>query len=195
MIKINLGGGPKKVEGYINMDGLWWDGATDIIQDLTKPPYKAGSKLNKEQPDEPLADNSVDEILCHEVLEHIGFREINAVIDEVYRILKPGGKFNIQVPDIDKMCKMYAAGLICDCVPHKAVDGEFEANPDCFSCKGEAQINPTRWLYAFIGAQKHQFDIHRNIFTPHKLRDMLIGVGFSIEQKHDIYKIKITATK
>ena len=44
----------------------------------------------------PLPDNSIDAIVCLNVLEHI--EDDQAALDQIYRILKPGGVFIIEVP-------------------------------------------------------------------------------------------------
>jgi SAM-dependent methyltransferase len=44
----------------------------------------------------PFANNSIDKIICSEVLEHVPNYE--AVIDELHRVLKPGGLLAISVP-------------------------------------------------------------------------------------------------
>ena len=150
-MKYNLGGGPKRIDGYLNVDAHPWDVSTDVIWDLTKVPYG-------------FVEEPVDEIVAMELLEHLSFRETQKVLREWYSILKVGGKLSIQVPDCGKMMEYYTQGLICDCVPHKAIDWEFSADKWCVKCSGKAKINPVRWLYAFTGAQKHEYDIHRYIF-------------------------------
>ena len=44
----------------------------------------------------PFASHSIDKIICSEVLEHIGPYE--QVLDEIYRVLKPGGLLCVSVP-------------------------------------------------------------------------------------------------
>jgi SAM-dependent methyltransferase len=44
-----------------------------------------------------LPDNSFDACICLDVLEHIG--EDSLVLDEIFRILKPGGLFLFSVPE------------------------------------------------------------------------------------------------
>lgn len=178
MIRYNFGGGPKKIEGFKNVDILDWNGATDIIWDLTKTPYD-------------FVKDYVDEIQAVELLEHISFRDTTRVLKEWYRILKPDGKLVIQVPDIGKMIEYYINNEICDCVPHKANNWRgFKADPWCTKCDGRGKINPVRWLYAFTGAQKHEFDTHRNIFTRDILRKNLEDAGFKkVDFEENIYKI------
>jgi SAM-dependent methyltransferase len=47
----------------------------------------------------PFADGSIAKIQAQDVLEHIAFEKAPLVLDEVYRVLKPGGIFRLSVPD------------------------------------------------------------------------------------------------
>ena len=49
--------------------------------------------------DLPLADETVDYILCDQTLEHIPMTDVPIVLYEIRRILKKGGKAVIIVPD------------------------------------------------------------------------------------------------
>ena len=47
----------------------------------------------------PLPDNSIDGYQSEDVFEHIEMNELPAVIDEIYRVLKPGASFRLALPD------------------------------------------------------------------------------------------------
>jgi len=47
----------------------------------------------------PYASDSVGKIQAQDVLEHIPFEKVTSVLDEIYRVLKPGGTFRLSVPD------------------------------------------------------------------------------------------------
>ena len=47
----------------------------------------------------PLEDNSVDIFQSQDVFEHIEYENILIVINEIYRVLKPGGLFRLSLPD------------------------------------------------------------------------------------------------
>ena len=86
MIKLNLGSGSKKKEGFINLD-KYKTFEPDIVHDLEKFPY-------------PFEDNSVDQILLSHVLEHLGSNSsiFNLIMQELYRICKNGSIIDIIVP-------------------------------------------------------------------------------------------------
>jgi SAM-dependent methyltransferase len=85
-MKLNLGCGQNKLDGYLNVDK--YDACEpDQVADLEVMPW-------------PFADDSADEIMLTHVLEHLG-RETDVflgIIKELYRVLKPGGQVQIRVP-------------------------------------------------------------------------------------------------
>ena len=80
-MKLNLGCGHDKLEGYINCD----------ISPMVKPDMLLDleNKL-------PFDDNSVDEILTSHVLEHIN--NFVQLMQEIYRVSKPGTLIKIKAP-------------------------------------------------------------------------------------------------
>lgn len=79
-MKLNLGCGSKKIEGYINVDTC---GEPDVCCDLNAYPW-------------PWPDNSVDEVFSEHWLEHVD--DYEKTILEIHRILKPDGIFWFKVP-------------------------------------------------------------------------------------------------
>ena len=47
----------------------------------------------------PLADGTVDSYQAEDVFEHIEYEKLVDVVDEIHRVLKPGGWFRLSVPD------------------------------------------------------------------------------------------------
>lgn len=90
-LRLNLGCGDTRWPGYLNCD-LY--GEPDKRFDLAAPPY-------------PFEAESVDEISCHHVLEHLPFKKTEEVLEEWRRILKPGGTLDLGVPDTEQCMEMY----------------------------------------------------------------------------------------
>lgn len=85
-IKLDIGCGFNKQPGFVGIDIREGPGV-DIVQDLEKFPW-------------PLPDNSVSLAVASHVVEHIdphGFTFVN-FMNEVWRVLKPGGHFMISTP-------------------------------------------------------------------------------------------------
>ncbi len=56
-----------------------------------------------------IASASCDEIYASHVLEHVSYREdLPRVLGDLFRILKPGGRFMVAVPDLQVLCAMFA---------------------------------------------------------------------------------------
>jgi len=85
-VKLNLGNGRRRIVGYYNID-IRAEMNPDIVCDVT-----CGL---------PFKDNSVDEILANDFLEHIPLGKTVYVIEEIWRVLKPDGIFRHQTPSTD----------------------------------------------------------------------------------------------
>jgi len=59
------------------------------------------ARCNLEQPCFPWADASMDIVVCNQVLEHL--KNIFAVMDEIARVIKPGGILVASVPNLGSL--------------------------------------------------------------------------------------------
>ncbi len=86
MVKLNLGCGQNKQEGYVNVD-KYDSFAPDVVWDLETFPW-------------PFESNSVDEIVMRHMLEHMGAQveTFLSIMKELYRISAPGAKIIVDVP-------------------------------------------------------------------------------------------------
>lgn len=82
-MKLNIGAGDTKYEGFLNCD----------YSDIFNPDYQ----FDIEKDVWPFKDNSVDEIIIHHVLEHLGEGYFHA-LQEMYRVCKPNAIIDIRVP-------------------------------------------------------------------------------------------------
>jgi len=82
-VKLNLGSGGRPLKGYINVDKNCNAPQVNVVHDLDRYPW-------------PFEDDSVDEIVMSQSLEHLIDR--NRAMKEIYRILKKGGMAKISVP-------------------------------------------------------------------------------------------------
>jgi ubiquinone/menaquinone biosynthesis C-methylase UbiE len=83
-LKLDIGCGTNKKEGFLGIDILKFDGV-DVVLDVRKTPW-------------PWKDNSVDEMHSSHFLEHLTADERCRFMNEAYRVLKPKAKMTIVVP-------------------------------------------------------------------------------------------------
>ncbi len=94
-MKLNLGSGCKKQDGYINVD---YESASrpDAVWNLEDTPWR----IEPYPAARTIENSAVDEILAHHILEHLGrdTKVFLAVMKEIHRVLRPGGTIEIKVP-------------------------------------------------------------------------------------------------
>lgn len=91
-MKLHLGCGNKKIDGFINIDIRYLPNVDDI--DNIK-------YLRKYKP------NSIDEIYSSHTLEHFGRWEYKQVLIRWYELLKPDGVLRLAVPNFESICEYY----------------------------------------------------------------------------------------
>lgn len=140
--KIDIGSGTRPTPGFTTVD--LYQGA-DIKADIQRLPF---------------ADNQIEEAVCNHVLEHLPYKEVDSALLEVKRVLKSGGIFRIEVPDLE--------WILSDWLHSDEVG---------------------RWghrLERIFGQECHPGDFHRGGFTQNRLIEKLIEADFvnvSVEKK------------
>jgi hypothetical protein len=83
-LKLNLGSGSVRMDGFTNVD-ISPDCGAEIVHDLSVFPW-------------PFEDDSVEEVHCSHFLEHLTGAQRIGFMDELWRVLKPAGTANIITP-------------------------------------------------------------------------------------------------
>jgi ubiquinone/menaquinone biosynthesis C-methylase UbiE len=132
-MKLNLGCGNKKVEGFIGVDIK----DADVVADIRKLPYE---------------DNSVDEIMAIHVCEHFYKHEILSVLEEWRRVLKHDGIMVLELPCLDKVLRHFEMGSPNNMTmwalygqPETHIDGEPALHKWCWSMQN------FEWLLEKVG--------------------------------------------
>lgn len=157
-IKLNLGCGDKILPGYVNVDVA---------------PARAGRR-----PDvicdirnlEVFPTNYADEILTVHVVEHFYRWEVELIVSEWVRVLKPGGKMVIECPNIITAAK------------------KLLENPDVGP---GSEGNTSMWVFWGDPAWKDPLMVHRWGYTPGTLAKLMSDCGLkNIRQEPAQFKMR-----
>ena len=174
--KVNLGCGLHCSSGWLNIDGSLTSLLGTNMTLLNKVIYKvAGSSAyysfndfnevikNKklywrDLTDKiPLTDNSIDIVFSSHFLEHLTKTKGEQFLNDIYRIMKPGGLVRILVPDLDLAIQKFNQG----------------------------KINETLDLF-FYTSEEADFSAHKYNYTFGSLKTKLEDIGFKnvVRQSH-----------
>ena len=90
--KIELGGGPHPLSGYLHVDADWHSSHLEAI---------AGAA------DLPFPDDFAEEIVAIHLLEHVHPTAVAATLAEWRRVLRPGGVLQVHVPDFKALSSKF----------------------------------------------------------------------------------------
>lgn len=137
-MKLNLGGGQLPLDGFLNVDMC--EGA-DIRHDLRNPL--------------PFDEQSIDEIMAVHLIESFHKWELKNILQDWFRVLKPGGKLTIEFTDLDRTIALYRSS---DPDKHRSGYWGLYGNQD-------VPVDP--------------IVLHHFVWRLEDLAGMLISIGFS----------------
>lgn len=179
-MRLNLGCGDDIREGYTNVDFRQTHPSV-LIADLSKFPW-------------PFPDESAEEILMLDFLEHFPYSQTTQIILECHRVLGPDGKVTIQVPDADHLFRALTQSETylcnsCGKTMYGLESGEYvERCPGCGQRDDDISYAAMKRLY---GGQDYQGNFHHTCFTARMLDTLLYKNGFSVplvQEKEHQYK-------
>jgi predicted SAM-dependent methyltransferase len=87
--RLQIGSGPVELPGWLNSDLV----CGDIYLDAGKPL--------------PLPDASFSFVFCEHLIEHVSERAGVQLLDEIHRVLRPGGVARVTTPELPKIIAIY----------------------------------------------------------------------------------------
>ena len=160
LVKFNLGCGDKIIPGYINIDTASErkDKKPDIVADIRDL--------------RTIKTAIADEILAVHVIEHFFYWEVVPLLKSWRRVLKPGGKINLECPNLLHACKMITEN------PSKASLPDQNGQMSMWSLYGDPSWNDPLMC-------------HKWGYTPDSLMSILTTAGFSdVRQEAAQFKLK-----
>jgi glycosyltransferase involved in cell wall biosynthesis len=156
--RLNLGCGDKPMPGYVNVDiaSSRKDRSPDVLNDLRD--------LNH------FKDGSADEIIAIHVIEHFYRWEVDALLKEWCRVLRPGGTLTLECPNIITACE------------------ELLRNP---ALAKNATANGSEAMWPLYGdpSWNDPLMVHRWGYTPDSLSEVMSQAGLvKIRREHAQFK-------
>jgi len=155
---LNLGCGIFTHKNFINLDYEWNEGI-DICWDLSKGI--------------PLIDESIQGIFTEHCLEHFSIEQLDFILSECFRILKPGGILRLVVPDGKYFLNCYVN--LIEQKPSLPLSSEF--------CKDQASYKDIYTPIMAINKLFYSWE-HRFIFDFETIRHLLQKNNFQDIQQH-----------
>lgn len=176
-MKLNLGCGGDVKEGYLNVDFRDIPGTTKI--DLSKFPW-------------PWEDGKASEIQMLDFLEHFPYKRTESILNECWRVLKPGGELIVQVPSFEECAAamLYDVGMLCNACGFEFTQAHFMGNEGraCGQCKQPIYSIANAGMMRLYGGQDYEGNFHYAAFTQNSIQKKLYDSGFRdmefLEEEH-----------
>lgn len=137
MRRLNCGCGNVPLQGYYNIDKHYYPGSDNPLTD------KGEVERWKDEEDSvwiygdavelPFSDESFDEVIMVHVLEHLSKADGERALKQAFRVLKPGGTLEVEVPDLKKGCELF--------LKNGAIDRTMGLFYGSFGKEGEGQFH------------------------------------------------------
>ncbi len=145
-VRLHVGSGDKSWPGWINVDK---HGEPDVVCDCRKLTFSS---------------DYADEIHAIHFVEHIPRLEVDDMLTDWMRVLKPGGKLAIEVPCLNKMAQFI-------------VDGERNISLTALGIFGDPRDKKPGMMHCWA-------------YTKEELTDILLQVGFKdVEVKEPFFHV------
>jgi ubiquinone/menaquinone biosynthesis C-methylase UbiE len=152
-MRLNLACGDDRREGYVNVD-LRADVA-DVVASVDKLPF---------------ADDSAEEVVAFDILEHFPSFRTADLLSEWHRVLKPMGALTLKVPNMLALSEWIVAGKQPRLIIRNIMGGH-------------------RW------GPDGAWDTHHTNWTPTTLREDLAQAGFQVVREDHALNMTFEAVK
>lgn len=172
-LRLNVGGGPKNLEGFVNIDFVRYAGVqrqlVANILDLGFVPAGA-----------------IAQVHSNHVIEHLTEEQMMAQLREYHRILRPGGLLTLRCPNALGVAYGFWFEPILETDRDEFIRLGFPADEDLSSPADRwAHKDIFATLHWFLGDMGNVENEHLTLVTPTRIRWALESAGFEILKAAD----------
>lgn len=147
--RLNVGCGHNVLPGWLNVDLEGGRHGTTYMNALR--PY-------------PLPENSIDAVLCEHMIEHIPSESAHYLLNQCFRVLKPGSAIRVITPDLEGIARM-------------CVNGPNEAEERYLAFLAKLHGRDRMTASDAMNILFYEYG-HRHIYTIARLREVIAAAGF-----------------
>ena len=177
-MKLHLGCGKRYIEGFTHIDLAKYDHI-----DFEIPVDKL----------DIFSNNSIDEIYASHVIEYFDRDKVKIVLEEWYRVLKPGGLLRLAVPNFNSLIKVYEESndlnnilgplygkwqIGDESIYHRTVYDKQSLTDVLLEAKF---CNVIEWDWAVVFKDLVDYDDHSQAYFPHMDKSNGIHVSLNLE--------------
>jgi hypothetical protein len=168
--RLNVGGGPKNLEGFVNVDFVRHkDVSREICANILDLSF--------------IPSSSLAQVHSNHVVEHLSREQLISQFTSYFRILRPGGILTIRCPNALGAVYAFWFPPVHESGREEFLSLGFPPEED-FGNPNDAWLHKDfygllHWLYGDCGNVENE---HLNQLTPSSLKDLLTSAGFSVER-------------
>jgi hypothetical protein len=171
--KLNLGGGNRNLEGFVNIDFVSHQQVEkEIIADIRNLDF--------------VPSESILHIHSNHVIEHLSEEDLPHHLADCYRMLMAEGLLTIRCPNALGVSYGFFFGFVPEERRGQFLEDGYPADELFFNPEDDWYVRDffafLHWIYGDVGNPENQ---HLSILTPTKLKNLIIGAGFKIVQISD----------
>lgn len=169
--RLEIGPGFERIEGFETLNILP-AGNVDYLCDATQ-------RL-------PFEDGAFELIYASHILEHVPWYQVESVLVEWVRVLEPGGKLEIWVPNGLKICKAFVDAEL-NGNNYIDEDGWYRYNPEKDPCKW---ASGRVFTYGDGTGHPAHPNWHRGLFSARYLKDVMSSAGLEDVEELDSEQVR-----
>lgn len=150
-MRLNIGCGGRKLDGYVGVDAVARP-AADYIAPADRLPFEAGS---------------CEEVMAIHLFEHLLPWDAPKALLEWFRVLRPGGKLVLEIPDLEKCCR----NVLTILAGGRVMAGKHPGQAGMWGLYGDERL-------------QDEFMLHRWGYTFQTIHPLLEAAGFTKITEH-----------